>query len=76
MVQLARILNCLPLQMFYRVVLIFADTKDLAAFVDYSRKAGQVYGSDYTFVGVLSEEEIRIAREKFGAYVRVAKINE
>ena len=62
--------------MFYRVVLIFADTERLAAFVEYLQISGQVYGNEYTFVGVLSEEQIRIARLMFGAYVRLARVSE
>jgi len=63
----------LPLEMFYRVVLIFADTERLAGFLEHLQTPGEVYGNDYTFVGILSEEQIRIARQQFGAYVRAAR---
>lgn len=59
--------------MLYRVVLIFADTKDLAAFVEYSQVPGEVNNREYTFVGNLNEEQIKTARFHFGAYVRVIR---
>ena len=62
--------------MVYRVVLIFADITSLAAFVEQLEISGEVYGNEYTFVGVLTDEQIRIARLEFGAYVRVARISE
>ena len=66
----------LPLEMFYRVVLIFSDTKNLAAFVEYLLIAGEVYGNDYTFVGFLTEGQIRVARLELGAYVRAARVGD
>ena len=59
--------------MFYRVILIFADTKDLAAFIEFVQVPGEVHGNEYSFIGILSEQQIRIARLQFGAYVRAAR---
>ena len=75
-VEVVALLNALSLRMYYRVVLIFADTQSIAAFVEYLQLAGEVYGNEYMFVGTLTEDQIKIARQKFGAYVRVARQSE
>jgi hypothetical protein len=59
--------------MLYRVVLIFPDTVSLADFVEYLKTPGEVDGREHTFVGNLSEEQIKTARLGFDAYVRVMK---
>ena len=59
--------------MRYRVVLIFADTYNLAAFVEHIEVPGEVSTQEYSFVGNLTEEQIKAARLYFGAYVRVLR---
>ena len=60
--------------MHYRVVLIFPDTKSLADFIGYLEVPGEVDASIYTFVGNLTEEQIKMARSSFGAYVRLGRM--
>ena len=59
--------------MLYRVVLIFADTNSLAAFIEHIEVSGEVSNREYSFVGNLAEEQIKEARTSFGAYVRVLR---
>jgi hypothetical protein len=59
--------------MQYRVVLIFPDTESLADFIAQLEVLGEVNGQEYTFVGILSEGQIRTARQLFNAYVRVVR---
>lgn len=62
--------------MKFRVVLIFPDTTQLAAFLATLELSGEVDGAEYSFVGVLTEEQIRTARLQFQAYVRVLRVVE
>lgn len=55
------------------MVLIFADTDSLAAFVEHIEVSGEVSNQEYSFVGNLTEEQIKSARLYFGAYVRVLR---
>ena len=66
-------MQCISLSMLYRVVLIFPDTVSLSDFIEYLEVPGEIDGREYTFVGELTEEQIRTARSSFGAYVRVAR---
>lgn len=59
--------------MLFRVVLIFPDTESLADFIGYLEVPGEISGKEYTFVGNLTEEQIKDARIRFGAYVRVVR---
>lgn len=58
--------------MFYRVVVIFPDTNSLAEFVEWLESSGEIFGNEYTFVGNLTAEQIKGARN-FGGYVRAAR---
>jgi hypothetical protein len=60
--------------MLFRVVLIFPDTQSLAGFVEYLKVPGEIDSRVDAFVGDLDEEQIKIARFKFGAYIRVMRI--
>jgi hypothetical protein len=62
--------------MLFRVVLIFPDSQSLAAFVEYLKVPGEVDSRVDAFVGNLNEEQIKIARFEFGAYIRVMRIIE
>jgi hypothetical protein len=61
--------------MFYRVVLIFPETKNLSDFIEYLKVPGEVNSSEYTFVGYLTEDQIKIARSTFNAYVRAVRVS-
>ena len=74
--EVVKAVHALPLQMFYKAVLIFADTKSLAAFIEHIHLSGAVYGNEYTFVGYLTEEQIRVATREYGAYVRAARVGD
>lgn len=62
--------------MLFRVVLIFPDTKRLADFIEYLEVPGEVDGKEYSFVGNLTEEQIKTAQVSFNAYVRLLRIME
>ena len=56
------------------MVLMFPDTQSFAALVEYLNVPGEIDSRVDAFVGNLDEEQIKIARFKFSAYIRVMRI--